>query len=624
MAPSTDHWVTSQGTDAELSRAQNEPSVAISPVNNNVLVAGANDWRAGVLDCQTHPIPWLGIYLSTDGGLTWTNGLLDRDNPALAGFDASYDPVIAFDGTGTLYYAGGVRNAPKFPMVGVSTPCDQQPIASNLSIFVARKNDPINSRFDSVTVVALGTGTNPVTDKPWIAVDTTQNTQYRGRVYLCWSVGFDLLSPRIIRFSYSTDRAVTWSSPVDLISGSTDLNQGCSIGIDPSSNVYVGFRHRGSDGDTVKIVKSTNGGQSFGTPILVSTITAPTSGILATRFRATVLPVIAADDVTPGYVYATWQDNRNAATDSLDVLFSRSTNGGTTWSTPRKVNDDTLLPDDADGIRNDQLYPSISVSSGVVSVAFYDRRLDRNNILVDLFLGYSSDGGATFAQNMRVSDLSTDPGVQASPFAEDYITVTSISQGSISLIRLVWTDTRDPPPSGVPSNEDIYTDSLTISNGGGSVAAGTLITLANGSTVPVQDLETGARLLLLDVYTQASRPATLTSIRQVSTNNMLTILTAKGMPLRVDANPQLMFYVLTDQGPTLTPVVELHPGDLLYSNSLGEWVEITKILVLYGGTHEFYDLLTDPYLTSQGNYLSFIANGYADPCQIPCKQGPVP
>ncbi len=94
-APSTDHWVTSQGTDAELSRAQNEPSVAISPVNNNVLVAGANDWRLGAADCQTHPIPGLGDYRSTDGGVTWTNSLIPFDGEP-TGLGAGTSPATRF------------------------------------------------------------------------------------------------------------------------------------------------------------------------------------------------------------------------------------------------------------------------------------------------------------------------------------------------------------------------------------------------------------------------------------------------------------------------------------------------------------------------------------------------
>ncbi len=105
---------------------------------------------------------------------------------------------------------------------------------------------------------------------------------------------------------------------------------------------------------------------------------------------------------------------------------------------------------------------------------------------------------------------------------------------------------------------------------------------------------------------------------------MLTIHTENGLPLRVDTNPRLKFYVWMSTGPVLKPVTEFQPGDLIYNYDYDDWVSITQVHVSYGGSHEYYDLLTDPYLNADGQYLSFIANGYADPCNPFCKMGPTP
>ncbi len=160
--------------------------------------------------------------------------------------------------------------------------------------------------------------------------------------------------------------------------------------------------------------------------------------------------------------------------------------------------------------------------------------------------------------------------------------------------------------------------------GGGSVAKGTLITKPGGSRAPVQNLRAGDQILLFDVYTETALPATISSIRQVSIDNMLTIHTENGLPLRVDTNPRLKFYVWMSTGPVLKPVTEFQPGDLIYNYDYDDWVSITQVHVSYGGSHEYYDLLTDPYLNADGQYLSFIANGYADPCTPFCKLGPTP
>jgi hypothetical protein len=156
------------------------------------------------------------------------------------------------------------------------------------------------------------------------------------------------------------------------------------------------------------------------------------------------------------------------------------------------------------------------------------------------------------------------------------------------------------------------------------VHSGTLITLADGSRTPVQNLKPGDQILLYDVFAGTSLHATIITIRHVNVDNMLTIYTSNGQSLRVDANPRLKFYVWTVNGPVLKPVTEFQPGDMLYSYDRGEWVAITWVHTIYGGHHEYYDLLTDPYLNAGGQYLSFIANGYADPCTPICKQGPGP
>src|SRR5439155_276932 len=71
---------------------------------------------------------------------------------------------------------------------------------------------------------------------------------------------------------------------------------------------------------------------------------------------------------------------------------------GRTWSAPRRLNDDAG--------RAHQFQPTLSVGSNgaggdLVTVSFYDRRDDPNNCLSHVYATWSTDGGGTWAPNVR-------------------------------------------------------------------------------------------------------------------------------------------------------------------------------------------------------------------------------
>jgi hypothetical protein len=127
---------------------------------------------------------------------------------------------------------------------------------------------------------------------------------------------------------------------------------------------------------------------------------------------------------------------------------------------------------------------------------------------------------------------------------------------------------------------------------------------------------------MYDVYSGATIHATITRTLSVVRDNRVTIYTRGDPPLTVDTKPD--FYVLTTNGPVLKPVTMLQAGDLLYSYYQSSWIPVTKVIVKYGGSHTYYDLITDPQYNSNDQVLSFIANGIADPCIPSCPVGPSP
>ena len=106
--------------------------------------------------------------------------------------------------------------------------------------------------------------------------------------------------------------------------------------------------------------------------------------------------------------------------------------------------------DDAYGNRCDQFHPWTCVSAdGAVSVIFYDRRNDPSNLLMDVYMAQSFDGGSTFGPNVRITTVSSDPtaGSARAGLLGEYI---GLAASSANRVHPVWTDTRE-------GNQDVYT-----------------------------------------------------------------------------------------------------------------------------------------------------------------------
>ncbi len=147
--------------------------------------------------------------------------------------------------------------------------------------------------------------------------------------------------------------------------------------------------------------------------------------------------------------------------------------------------------------------------------------------------------------------------------------------------------------------------------GGGSVAEGTLITLANRTSIPVQNLKVGMQLLSYNVTTSQYAVATITLLAVVVTHNMLEIHTQDPLPLRVDnATAQKLWVKQGDGTIGWLSVTLLRPGDYLYNALSQHWTLVTSIDKAPSGIHVMFDI----YTTAPFNY---IADGYLDPPKIP-------
>jgi hypothetical protein len=325
--------------------AQNETAIAVDPNKSSRVVGAANDYVTRTWTCTISGTPcsalgdgYSGTYFSNDGGATWccasaldgtSQGTLIPGVTHLSGgtYDAGGDPALAFDSHGHVYYAG----------LGFDRTSPPNTVAVN------------QGTFDNSGTLTWGPPTfiNPTTtsaifnDKEWIAADAHASSPFRDRVYVTWTRyifnahnGNYVQSP--IDFVFSTDGGHTFSSP-QLISGNVLYSQGSRPVVGPDGTLYVFWdgATRLATLDSTWMVKSTDGGATWSKPVAVSPlvdISTPADAV----FRVNSFP--AADVAPNGDLYAAWSTQVSDSTGGhAAAVYSKSTDGGATWSSPALI-----------------------------------------------------------------------------------------------------------------------------------------------------------------------------------------------------------------------------------------------------------------------------------------------
>jgi hypothetical protein len=363
---------------SESPGTQSEISIAVDRFRPNVLVAAAMNFPDGRLMTMA----------SRDSGESFERGLIPLSPGALI----HADPMVAFDTGGRVFLA-------HIPVGPGNTP---------LGIEVSRSLDSGQSWSEPLRI---STATDR-DDKVILAIDDNPESPYRDALYVAWK-----WPSQGIFVSRSLDGGESFTRPklVEVATAS-----GLDLTIARDGAVYLGFNDlpRAS----IRVARSNDGAASFEPSVEVAPVrarwyTATPSICQRQSLVHASLGVDRTGTSSEGAVYVTWADYAvwsdlsacasracdSASPCTTNVYFSRTSDGGRSWSSPVVVHETSKeMPID----RYHQ-WTDVDPRDGFLYVAYKDTRLDPERAGTDVYLSRSTDCGLSWEDSLRVSSATS-------------------------------------------------------------------------------------------------------------------------------------------------------------------------------------------------------------------------
>ncbi len=491
-------------------QAQNETAIAQNPANPGQLVAGFNDYRRGDGNCYGS--------VSTNGGANWADTTIPIGFTSGAAFggvarqywEAGGDTSVAWDSRGNAYFDCMVfQRGP-----GVTNNADQ---SSAIYVFRSTGDGGASWNFPghpAVETFTTSTSGLPLNDKPYMTADSNPASPFRDRIYVTWTL-FAADGTAYIFEVHSSDYGQTFSSPV-LVSSTSPLctntfgaptpngtcneNQFSDPFTGPDGALYVAYANynntvTGSDNRSqVLLVKSTDGGNTFSSPVKVASFydlpdcatyqggqdlgraCVPEKGTAQNSvFRAANYPSGAVNPTNPKQVAVTIGSYINADSNESNgcvpaglstttgnnlftgvktagacnnkIVLSVSADGGATFTgtttDPRQLPVVTTAPGQA---RTDQWFQWATFTpKGTLAVSYYDRQYGTDETTGAMDVSTSTSRDLARFLVMRATSSSMPLPTQfpdssgTSVFFGDYSGLTAVSGA-----HPLWMDTRTP------------------------------------------------------------------------------------------------------------------------------------------------------------------------------------
>ena len=338
--------------------AANEPSIAVDLTDTDRMAIG---WRQ--FDTIASNFRQAGWGFTTDRGLSWAfPGVIEP------GFFRS-DPVLDSDSAGNFYYNS---------------------LTDDFSCDVFQSTNG-GFTWDSGTFAHGG-------DKQWMAIDKSGGIG-NGHIYASWVSDFSVCLPGF--FTRSTDGNGSYEPCIEIPG---DPRWG-TVAVGAAGELYVCGIGGGANFVVAKSTNAQDESQAVswdfaasvdldGQPQAFQGNASPNpGGLLGQAWIA----VDQSAGPTNGNVYLLCSVDRDSNGDPLDVMFSRSTDGGSTWSSPIRVNDDP-------GTNAYQWFGTMSIApNGRIDVVWLDTRDGLGTVNSALYYSFSINGGVTWSVNRRLS-----------------------------------------------------------------------------------------------------------------------------------------------------------------------------------------------------------------------------
>jgi hypothetical protein len=394
-------------------------------------------------------------YWSIDGGVSWNQTSL----PAVPGDSFQSDPAVGWTSDGTAWAL----------TQGVTvTPVPGNPNNPKVTIVTRCFKSTTNGQTWANESVVSGSQTG--TDKALLWVDRSSTSPYSDNMYAVWHLG------GLCYINVRPGPSGSWGTPLQ-VSGSetTGSADGGDIKTNAFGDVFAFWPDSGSQ--TLRVVKSINGGASFGSPVNIAT----TSGSFTVKIPAqnsrtafgggtlgTLIYITggAYRTATEDLVFACWSDLDGSSTCNAEsdqpgssatstcktrILFARSIDGGAHWQNPVKLNDQSGL--------NDQFFPRFMVddTTGTMMVVYYDTVGDPLRVNTNLWMQTSSDGGVTWTAAEQITTKTTDEATGAEDGGQEYGDYIGLT-GYDGNFYACWTDRRGG------AEEQIYGAAITTTD----------------------------------------------------------------------------------------------------------------------------------------------------------------
>jgi hypothetical protein len=382
--------------------AANEPSIAVNPTDPDNMIVG---WRQ--FDTISSNFRQAGYAYTTDRGQTWTfPGVL---TPGIF----RSDPVLDFDSAGHAFY---------------------QSLESTFDLSVFESADGGMSW--GIPVFAFGG------DKNWMVVDRSGGIG-DGNIYGIWQALVGCCGQN--HFNRSEDGGQSFEPPVQ-----TAKSPGIgTMAVGPQGQVYAAGIDETffQDMNTIVASKSTNAQNPGDTPMFTGVevnLNASLAFAAGPNPSGLLGQINIAVDSSPGpgfgFVYLLASVDPNApGTNPVDVFFSRSEDGGTTWSPPTRVNDDPSNNGAWHWLAAFSVAPN-----GRMDAIWADTRNTGQVNMSELFYSYSWDQGDSWSRNIRVSpSFNSFVGWPQQNKIGDYYTIISDETGAAAAYAATFNGEQD-------------------------------------------------------------------------------------------------------------------------------------------------------------------------------------